>query len=68
MQWIINCVILHNILIKNSDVWDKTDKWWDEEDQETHVDELMLLNQQQLRKETLKRDHIKEMILKRRDD
>jgi hypothetical protein len=68
MQWIIVCVILHNILIKNSDVWNETNEWWNEDDQKTHVDELMLLNQQQLREETLKRDHIKEVILKRRND
>ncbi len=68
VQWITTCVILHNILLKNSDVWDETDEWWDEEDQETHANELMLLNQQQLREETLKREHIKEMMLERRDE
>jgi hypothetical protein len=67
IQWITICVILHNILIKNSHVWDESDEWWDEEGQETHVDKLMLLNQQQLREETLKREHIKEVILERRD-
>ena len=62
IRWITACVILHNILLNMKDDWNEDDEWWSAEE-EAHDEELKQLNFKQLNEGTIKRNHVKELIL-----
>ncbi len=64
IQWIIACVVLHNILLNFENEWDEEEEWWTAEE-EIHDDEFQNLTAMQLNKGTTKRKYVKELVLDR---
>ena len=62
VQWIIACIILHNILLKLFDKWKKKNEWWTKNEIKKHENELIEINWQQLKKRLRKKNTWKQLF------
>lgn len=63
VQWITACVVLHNILLTLSDIWDIEDGWWTEEEEEEHEEDLLIIQAEQTRTGMDRREVLKGIVL-----
>lgn len=63
-MWITACMVLHNILLDLNDTWDQEERWWSEQEQEEHDEDLLQLSQQEQGEGADIREIEKQMVLK----
>ena len=68
VKWITMCCILHNILVDLKDDWDREEGWWTEEEIYGHNQELLAMSRSEESAGMIKREIIKEMVLREQVD
>lgn len=68
VKWITACWVLHNILVDLKDDWDRKEDWWTAEEISGHNQELLAMSQSEESAGMIKREIIKEMVLKEQVD
>lgn len=68
VKWITACCILHNILVDLKDDWGREEGWWTEEEISGHNQELLAMSRSEESAGMIKREIIKEMVLKEQVD